>query len=123
MLDFVQRVQLDRLGVFTYSREEGSAAYSLKGQVPKRVSQKRRDRIMEVQSAISLERNKRLVNKVFRALVDETDDSVAIARIYSQAPEIDGVVLLKGSGFYKHKFVQIKITEAFDYDLQGVVLP
>ncbi len=122
MLSFVQRVQLDRLGVFTYSREEGSAAYSLKGQVPKHLRQKRRDRIMEVQSAISLERNKRLVGKVFRALVDEIDDDVAIARIYSQAPEIDGVVFLKGSGVAKHEFVQIRIDQAFDYDLQGTVI-
>jgi ribosomal protein S12 methylthiotransferase len=119
MLDFVQRMELDRLGVFTYSREEGSAAYSLKGHVPKHVRTKRRDRIMEAQSAISLERNKRLVNKVFRALVDEIDGDVAIARIYSQAPEIDGVVFLKGSGFRKHEFVQVRIDQAFDYDLQG----
>ncbi len=122
MLTFVQRMELDRLGVFTYSREEGSAAYSLKGQVPKHVRVKRRDRIMEIQSAISLERNKRLVNKVFRALVDEIDGDVAIARIYSQAPEIDGVVFIKGSGFRRHEFVQVRIDQAFDYDLQGTVV-
>ncbi len=122
MLDFVQRVKLDMLGVFTYSREEGSSAYSLKGQVPKPVRAKRRDRIMEVQSSISLERNKRLIGRVFRALVDEIDDGVGIARIYSQAPEIDGVVFLKGSGFKKHEFVQIRIDQAFDYDLQGTVI-
>jgi len=122
MLDFVKRMELDRLGVFTYSREEGSAAYSLKGQVPNHVRTKRRDRIMEVQSAISLERNKRLVNKVFRALVDEIDNDVAVARIYSQAPEIDGVVFLKKSGLRKHEFVSVRIDQAFDYDLQGTVV-
>jgi len=122
MLDFVQRMELDRLGVFTYSREEGSAAYCLKGQVPKHLRMKRRNRVMEIQSAISLERNKKLVNKVFRALVDEVDGDVAIARIYSQAPEIDGVVFLKGSGFRKHEFVQVRIDQAFDYDLQGTVV-
>ncbi|MDP2156625.1 MAG: 30S ribosomal protein S12 methylthiotransferase RimO [Nitrospirota bacterium] len=122
MLDFVQCMELDRLGVFTYSREEGSAAYSLKGQVPKHVRTKRRDRIMEIQSAISLERNKRLIGKVFRALVDEIDDDVAIARIYSQAPEIDGVVFLKGPGLRKHEFVQVRIDQAFDYDIQGTVV-
>jgi len=122
MLAFVLRMQLDRLGVFTYSREEGSAAYSLKGQVPKHLRSRRRDRIMEVQSAISLERNKRLVGRVFSALVDEIDGDVAIARIYSQAPEIDGVVFLKGSGFRKHEFVQVRIDQAFDYDLQGTVI-
>jgi len=122
MLDFVRRMELDRLGVFTYSREEGSAAYGLKGQVPKHIRAKRRDRIMEAQSAISLERNKRLVGKGFTALVDEIDKDVAIARIYSQAPEIDGVVFLKGSDFRKHEFVQVRIDQAFDYDLQGTIV-
>jgi ribosomal protein S12 methylthiotransferase len=122
MLNFVRRMELDRLGVFTYSREEGSAAYALKGQVPKHLRMKRRDRIMEVQSAISLEKNKRLVNKVFRALVDEIDNDVATARIYSQAPEIDGVVFVKGSGFRRHEFVNVRIDQAFDYDLQGTVV-
>ncbi|MBI5634296.1 MAG: 30S ribosomal protein S12 methylthiotransferase RimO [Nitrospirae bacterium] len=122
MLDFVRRMELDRLGVFTYSREEGSAAYSLKGQVPKHIRAKRRDRIMEVQSAISLERNKRLVGRTFRSLVDEIDDGVGIARIYSQAPEIDGVVFIKGSDFDRHEFVQVRIDQAFDYDLQGTVV-
>lgn len=122
MLDFVQRMELDRLGVFTYSREEGSAAYTLKGQVPMRLRAKRRDRIMEVQSAISLERNKRLVGKVFSALVDEIDDGVGIARTYSQAPEIDGVVFMKGAGCDRHEFVKVRIDRAFDYDLQGTVV-
>ncbi|MBI5847691.1 MAG: 30S ribosomal protein S12 methylthiotransferase RimO [Nitrospirae bacterium] len=122
MLDFVRRMELDRLGVFTYSREEGSAAYALKGQVPKHIRAKRRDRIMEVQSAISLERNKMLVGRVFRALVDEMDGDVGIGRIYSQAPEIDGVVFLKGDGVGKHEFVNVRIDQAFDYDLQGTVV-
>jgi ribosomal protein S12 methylthiotransferase len=122
MLDFVQRMELDRLGVFTYSREEGSAAYSLKGQVPKQVRIMRRDRIMEMQSAISLEKNKRLVGRVFRAVVDEINHDAPIARIYSQAPEIDGVVFLKGLGLRKHEFVNVRIDQAFDYDLQGTVV-
>jgi len=122
MLDFVERMELDRLGVFTYSREEGSAAYSLKGQVPKHLRSKRRNRIMEMQSAISLKRNTKLVGKVLRAVVDEIDDGVGIARIYSQAPEIDGVVFLKGSDFRKHEFLQVRIEQVFDYDLQGTVV-
>lgn len=122
MLEFVRRMELDRLGVFTYSREEGSAAHSLKGQVPKHLRIKRRNKIMEVQAAISLERNKKLIGMHFRALVDEIDDGVAIARIYSQAPEIDGVVFLTGSGFRAHEFVRIRIDQAFDYDLQGTVV-
>ncbi len=122
MLDFVRRIELDRLGVFPYSREEGSAAYGLKGPVPKHIRQKRRNNIMEIQSAISLEKNKRLVGMVFRAIVDETDDGVAIARIYSQSPDIDGVVFLKGYGLRRHEFVMVRIDRAFDYDLEGTVV-
>lgn len=122
MLDFVQRMKFDRLGVFTYSREEGSAAYSLKGQVPMSIRKKRRDRIMEVQSAISLENNSRLVGKTFSALVDDLDGDVGIARIYSQAPEIDGVTFLQGAGFRKNEFCTVRIERIFDYDIQGVVL-
>ena len=123
MLGFVQEMQFEHLGVFPYSREEGSAAYALKGQVPRHVREKRRDRIMEVQSGISLDKNKNLVGKMFRAVVDDIDGVEGIARIYSQAPEIDGVVFIKGPGVRKGEFVQVRIDRAYDYDLQGTVVP
>jgi ribosomal protein S12 methylthiotransferase len=122
MLGFVQEMQFEHLGVFPYSREEGSAAYALKGQVPRHVREKRRDRIMEVQSGISLDKNKNLVGKMFRAVVDDIDGVEGIARIYSQAPEIDGVVFIKGPGVRKGEFVQVRIDRAYDYDLQGTVV-
>ena len=123
MLGFVQEMQFEHLGVFPYSREEGSAAYALKGQVPRHVREKRRDRIMDVQSGISLEKNINLVGKMFRAVVDDIDGVEGIARIYSQAPEIDGVVFIKGPGVRKGEFVQVRIDRAYDYDLQGTVVP
>ncbi len=119
MLAFVQDTAFDHLGVFAYSREEGSAAYSLGGNVPLAIRKKRRERIMKVQSGISLDRNKQLVGRVFRALVDESDDSAAVARMYSQAPEIDGVVLIRQPSIPKGSFVQAKIETAYDYDLGG----
>jgi ribosomal protein S12 methylthiotransferase len=123
MLGFVREMEFDRLGVFAYSREEGSAAYALKGQVPKHIRQRRRDRIMEAQAAVSLEKNKRLVGRTFRALVDETGSDASVTRIYSQAPEIDGVVLICDPGIRKGEFVQVRISKAYDYDLQGIVVP
>lgn len=121
MLGFVKDMEFDRLGVFAYSREEGSAAYALKGQVPKAVRKKRRDRIMEIQAAISLEKNRKLVGRTFKALVDEADSSVAVARIYSQSPEIDGVVFIDRPGLQKNTFVRARIDTAYDYDLKGSV--
>jgi ribosomal protein S12 methylthiotransferase len=119
MLGFVQDTAFDRLGVFTYSREEGSAAYALKGQVPRRIGEKRRARIMETQAAISLQKGRMLVGNVFRAIVDEADDAVAVARIYSQAPEIDGIVLINERNVPKGEFVHVRINKAYDYDLGG----
>ncbi len=122
MVKFVQRIKFDRLGVFMYSKEEGSAAFALKGQVSKKMKSERFNRIMTVQSEISLEKNKRLVGKTFKALVDDIEDNIAVARIYSQAPEIDGVVLIHDSKAEKGSFVQVKIEDVYDYDLKGRII-
>jgi ribosomal protein S12 methylthiotransferase len=121
--DFIRHIKFDRLGVFTYSKEEGSAAYSLKGHLSERIKRRRRDEIMTMQSAISLEKNRHLVGKDFRALVDETDGGVSIARLYSQAPEIDGVVFITKGRAEKGSFVRVRITDAYDYDLKGEIIP
>lgn len=121
MIKFVQRIKFDRLGVFTYSKEEGSTAYKLKGQVSKKIKSERFSRIMTLQSEISLEKNKKLVGKSFKALIDDIEDNIAVARIYSQAPEIDGVVLIHDSKAEKGCFVNVKIEEAYDYDLKGSI--
>ncbi|HET6513984.1 MAG TPA: 30S ribosomal protein S12 methylthiotransferase RimO [Thermodesulfovibrionales bacterium] len=131
--DFVEEVRFERLGVFTYSREEGSAAYGMKGNVPKKIRERRRDEIMRIQSVISLEKNKALVGKRFRALVDDVEGGITIGRLSSQAPEIDGVVFLGDGGpddpsqskTYRLKpgdFRAVEIVNAFDYDLKGVLL-
>lgn len=120
--DFIQEVRFERLGVFTYSREEGTPAFRLKGHLSKHIKEKRYRRIMEIQSSISLEKNRELIGKTFRALVDDAADDVTIARIYSQAPEIDGVVFIKDRNVEKGDFVNVKIVNAYDYDLEGVVV-
>lgn len=123
MAGFVRKIKFDRLGVFTYSKEEGSAAFALKGHVSKKMKTERFNRIMTIQSAISLEKNIRLVGQTFKALIDDIEDNIAVARIYSQAPEIDGVVLIHDSKAEKGSFVQVKIEEAYDYDLKGRIVP
>jgi len=122
MAKFVKKMKFDRLGVFTYSKEEGSTAYKLKGQVSKKIKSERFDKIMTIQSEISLQKNKQLVGKRFKALVDDIEDNIAVARIYSQAPEIDGVVLIHDNNAEKGCFVNVKIEEAYDYDLKGSIV-
>jgi ribosomal protein S12 methylthiotransferase len=123
MVKFVRKIKFDRLGVFMYSKEEGSEAYALKGQISIKIKSERFNRVMAVQSGISLEKNRGLVGKRFKALVDDVDNEIAVARIYSQAPEIDGVVLIHDNTVKQGSFVNVKIEEAYDYDLKGTVLP
>ncbi len=119
---FVRKMEFDRLGAFTYSREEGTPAARFKGQVTKRMKTERYHKLMEIQSAISLAKNKALIGKTCKAIVEEIDGGIAVARLSSQAPEIDGVVFLEEKGLLKGTFVDIRITEAFDYDLKGTIV-
>jgi ribosomal protein S12 methylthiotransferase len=116
---FVRKIEFDRLGVFTYSKEEGTPSSKLKGQVPVRTKKSRYERLMASQSKISLEKNKSLVGRTFRAVVDEVSDDIALARISSQAPEIDGVVFVENGNAMKGEFVTVQIVDAYDYDLKG----
>jgi ribosomal protein S12 methylthiotransferase len=118
---FVCKVEFDRLGVFTYSKEEGTPSSRLKGQVPARTKSARYERLMASQSGISMRKNKRLVGRTFRCIVDEVSNDIAIARISSQAPEIDGVVFVEDRNAKKGEFVTVEITTAYDYDLKGIL--
>lgn len=121
---FIEEMRFERLGVFTYSKEEGTPASRLKGAVPRKVKEERRDEIMRLQSRISLEHNKALIGRRFRGLVDEVEGGVGVARLYSQAPEIDGVVILEEEegAVRSGDFVQLEIVDAYDYDLKGIVV-
>jgi len=123
LVDFIEEVQFDRLGVFKYSQEEGTVAYKLKEQVPEAVKQRRYDEIMSRQAIISLEKNRALVGKKYDALLDYVDVDIAIARLYCHAPEIDGVVILENvSNLKAGDKVRVLITEAYEYDLKGVIV-
>lgn len=130
--NFIEEIRFDRLGVFTYSNEEDTPASRMKGSVTKKIKEQRQGEIMRTQAFISLDKNKGLVGKTFRALVDEVEGEVAIARLCSQAPEIDGVTIISDlkspitnnqSPIIKPgDFVTVEITEAYDYDLKGKII-
>lgn len=123
LMDFVEAAEFDRLGVFVYSKEEGAPAAKMKGQLPDAVKRRRRDAVMALQADISLRRNEALVGKKCMALVDSLEAGHALGRLQTQAREIDGLTYIKGMegrGAREGDFLEIEITSAHDYDLEGV---
>ena len=121
--DFVRDVQFDRVGVFTYSLEENTAAFSMDGQVPERIKRARRAELMEVQGDISLKKNRELVGRELEVLVEGPMPGKSArmrGRTPTQAPEIDGAVFLKGDA-EPGEFVRAKIERALSYDLHARV--
>ncbi len=125
LIDFIEEVRFDRLGVFTYSNEEDTPASKLKGQMPETVKKRRLDEIMKRQSLISLEKNRELIGRRYNAIIDEIEGGLVVARLYSHAPEIDGVVFIEASSDDNLKIgdiVTVEIIDAFDYDLKGIII-
>jgi ribosomal protein S12 methylthiotransferase len=121
LVDFVREQQFDRVGVFTYSREENTAACDLAGQLPEGVKRRRRAELMEVAAEISLARNRGLVGRELEVMVEGAAPGRATrlrARTAAQAPEIDGMVLLSGEG-EPGEIVSARIERASTYDLHG----
>jgi ribosomal protein S12 methylthiotransferase len=121
LVDFVREQQFDRVGVFTYSREENTAAYDLADQVPEGVKRRRRADLMEVAAEISLEKNRGLVGREMEVMVEGAAPGRATrlrARTSAQAPEIDGMVLLSGEA-EPGEIVRARIERASTYDLHG----
>jgi ribosomal protein S12 methylthiotransferase len=129
LLAFVRNVEFDRVGVFTYSDEEGTPAFDLPSKVEPRVARERRARLMKAQSRVSLRRNRARVGEVVRVLFEgasEETDLLWQGRMETQAPDIDGCVLINDApeGFAPRPgdFVNVEITEAQQYDLVGRII-
>lgn len=125
LLDFVKMTEFDRLGVFTYSQEEGTHAYPLGNPVPEEIKEERRNLIMEVQQGIARAKNSRLVGSVMRVLVDRQDAEGAVARTEYDAPEVDNEVLVHSpSPLGVGNFYDVTIVDSEEYDLFAVpVIP
>jgi ribosomal protein S12 methylthiotransferase len=123
LLRFLERAHLDRVGVFTYSREEGTPSYHLPDQVPAREAAKRRREVMTLQQEISWQKHQAMIGQHVWALVDEdpTDHGLAIGRLRSQAPDIDGVVSIDGP-VTGGDLIQVEIigAEAYDFTARAV---
>ncbi|OPX43198.1 ribosomal protein S12 methylthiotransferase RimO [Ruminiclostridium hungatei] len=125
LTDFVKEFRFDRLGVFTYSKEEGTPAAKMKNQIKKNIKLKRQKIILELQNAVSSEINASRIGKVYKAVVDGiADDGIFYyGRTYAEAPEIDGTVYFTSpEPLDAGCFVEVKILNSEDYDLIGEVL-
>jgi ribosomal protein S12 methylthiotransferase len=120
LLKFIEEVKFDRLGAFIYSREEGTAAYNFKNQIPKKVKIERLNMIMSLQQNISREINKKFLGEIIEVLVDEKRKDCYLGRSQYDAPEVDGLVFINSKRKLRlGDFVKVRITDTLEYDLVG----
>ena len=124
-LTFLQEMRFDRLGVFAYSREEGTAAYSMKPQVPKQTREKRRRQLMLAQQKIAFEKAQQTVGRVLDVMTEGylPEEGIYVGRSYMDAPDVDGLVFFEhDTELISGSFVKVRVTSAKDYDLIGECL-
>nr|WP_297396724.1 30S ribosomal protein S12 methylthiotransferase RimO [uncultured Peptostreptococcus sp.] len=123
LIDFVEEMKLDRMGAFTYSREEDTAADRLDGHIDQEIKEERLQRLMMVQQAISEELNSKKIGKTFKVLIeDQVDDTLYIGRTQCDAEDIDSVIYVESrENLEIGDFVNVVVKEAFEYDLKGCI--
>ena len=122
LAEFIEKYRFDRLGTFMYSKEEGTAAYSMPDQVPPKVKTSRYNRLMKMQKRISAELNRQRLGKVYKVLVEGVaDDGIFYyGRSYAEAPEIDGLIYFTSEEpLEMNQFVNVRILDTGEYDLTG----
>ena len=120
--EFLKEMKLDKVGVFTYSQEEDTPAALMENQIDEKIKQQREKELMEVQKEISNAINKSKVGRTYKVLVESENSDYFIGRSYEMAPDIDGLIYIKEKNLNANKFYDVKIKEALEYDLIGVVL-
>ena len=120
--DFVTNTKFERMGCFTYSHEENTHAYLLKDDVPEEVKEQRVSELMEIQGQISFDLNQEKVGKTFKCIFDRKEGEYFIGRTEFDSPDVDNNVIVDAKEHYLQvgQFIDIKITEATDFDLYGV---
>jgi ribosomal protein S12 methylthiotransferase len=124
LVDFVREMRFHRLGVFTYSHEDGTAAESLGDRIPPHVKEERRRVVMELQQELSEERNAGLIGSELRVIVDRLEAGMAVGRTEWDAPEIDQEVLIRPArGIRVGTFLDVRVTGATEYDVEAEPVP
>ncbi len=120
---FLEKMRFDRVGIFTYSHEENTSAYDLVDDVPAEEKERRAQEIMEVQQEISYEKNQEKIGKVFKVLIDKKESGRYLGRTEFDSVEVDNEVVITADKKLKiGEFYNVKITKAYDYDLEGEVI-
>ena len=119
--DFVEEIRFDRLGIFTYSEEDGTLAADLDDSVPRQVKDDRKNQLLEIQHGISLDKNESFIGKTLKVLVDESGEDVSVGRTEYDSPEIDNIVHIKGKTV-KGTFIDVMIESANEYELLGKIV-
>lgn len=119
---FLEDTRLDRVGIFTYSHEENTSAYQLEDNIPAEEKEARAQEIMEVQQEISYEKNQEKIGKTFKVIVDKKEAGRYLGRTEFDSVEVDNEVVIQSSRTLKPgEFVNVTITKAYDYDLEGEI--
>ena len=117
---FLRQHRFERVGIFTYSHEEGTSAYDLADDVPQEVKEERAKEIMEVQQEISFEKNQEKVGRSFKVLIDKKESGRYLGRTEFDSVEVDNEVIVHSERVLTPgEFVKVKITKAYDFDLEG----
>lgn len=120
---FLQKQRFDRVGIFSYSHEEGTSAYDLPDTIPAEEKERRAQEIMEVQQEISYELNQEKVGRVFKTLIDKKESGRYLGRTEFDSVEVDNEVIIHSKQKLPiGEFVNVRITKAYDYDLEGEVV-
>ena len=122
LMDFVDEMEFDRLGVFTYSAEEDTPAAAMEGQIPQECKEERRDELMELQQEISLEKGEARIGQELLVMIEGkvSGENAYIGRTYGDAPKVDGYIFVQtGEVLMTGDFARVRVTGALEYDLIG----
>tara|TARA_X000001036_G_scaffold128077_1_gene121155 strand:- start:409 stop:1716 length:1308 start_codon:yes stop_codon:yes gene_type:complete len=119
--NFIEEIKFDRLGIFTYSEEEGTAAAALEDNVHRKVKDERKNSLQDLQQDISLEKNELFIDKELKVIIDKSTDSLSVGRTEFDSPEIDNIVHVKGKAEVGN-FTNVKIQEVNEYELIGEIV-
>jgi ribosomal protein S12 methylthiotransferase len=124
MYDFVEKMRFDRLGIFNYSHEDQTHAYTMDDDVPVEIKRERASTIMELQQDISAELNQQKIGNTYKVMIDRKEGGHYVGRTEHDSPEVDNEVLIKAEDTYLSVggFVNVKIDSAMEFDLYGTVV-